>query len=98
MILQLLNLQKGGRTTYMSRQKPSALVPTYENAEDPPAHPGVKDDEMLTTKEVARRLKVTPQTVQRLIHRRELKASRVGRDWRIKPSALEAFLEATEKH
>jgi excisionase family DNA binding protein len=51
---------------------------------------------MLTTKEVARRLKVTPQTVQRLIGRGQLTASRVGRDWRIKPSALETFLQKTQ--
>jgi excisionase family DNA binding protein len=72
-------------------------MPHQKSSAPAPAHPDVKDDEMLTTKEVARRLKVTPQTVQRLIHRGELKASRVGRDWRIKPSAFEAFLEATEK-
>ena len=61
-----------------------------------PATLDARDEEMLTTKEVARRLKVTPQTVQRLIGRGQLIASRVGRDWRIKPSALEAFLQRTQ--
>jgi excisionase family DNA binding protein len=66
-----------------------------QEPETPAALDG-KDEELLTTKEVARRLKVTTQTVQRLIHRGELVASRVARDWRIKPSELEAFLQRTQ--
>jgi excisionase family DNA binding protein len=53
---------------------------------------------MLTPKAVVRRLNVTPQTVQRLIHRGELMASRAARNWRMKPSALEAFLQRTQRH
>ena len=52
------------------------------------------DDEILTTAEVAARLKVTRQTVQRLINAGNLVASRVGREWRVKCSELEAFLKA----
>jgi excisionase family DNA binding protein len=52
------------------------------------------DDELLTTAEVAARLKVTRQTVQRLIHDGKLVASRVGREWRVKRSELDAFLKA----
>jgi excisionase family DNA binding protein len=52
------------------------------------------DDELLTTAEVAARLKVTRQTVQRLINAGNLVASRVGREWRVKRSELDAFLKA----
>ena len=52
------------------------------------------DDELLTTTEVAARLKVTRQTVQRLINTGKLVASRVGREWRVKRSELDAFLKA----
>jgi excisionase family DNA binding protein len=52
------------------------------------------DDELLTTAEVAARLKVTRQTVQRLINTGNLVASRVGREWRVKRSELDAFLKA----
>jgi excisionase family DNA binding protein len=52
------------------------------------------EDELLTTAEVAARLKVTRQTVQRLINAGDLVASRVGREWRVKRSELDAFLKA----
>ena len=56
--------------------------------------PTTTDDELLTTGEVATRLKVTRQTVQRLISAGKLVASRVGREWRVKRSELDAFLKA----
>ena len=82
----------------MPRKQPSQPAKGRAPAEEPEVPPTLrgKDEELLTTKEVARRLKVTPQTVQRLIARGELVASRVGRDWRIKPSALEVFLQKTQ--
>ena len=54
------------------------------------------EDELLTTDEVARWLKITRQTVQRLIQRGQLTASRIGREWRVKRRELDAFLQATE--
>ena len=71
----------------MPRKKPP--VETSER-------PETEDDLLLTTQEVAGRLQLTRQTVQRLIKAGKLKASRIGRDWRVKRSALEAFLKATE--
>lgn len=59
-----------------------------------PVQVTMADDEILTTAEVAARLKVTRQTVQRLIHDGKLVASRVGREWRVKRSELDAFLKA----
>ena len=41
----------------------------------------------------SRRLDVHPNTVKRLIHMRELKAYRVGRQLRVDPKDLDAFLQ-----
>jgi excisionase family DNA binding protein len=72
----------------MAQKGPSSLPPMSE-------HPEPQEDELLTTKQVAQRLKLTPQTVQRLINRGELTASRVAGAWRISRSELEAFLLRT---
>jgi excisionase family DNA binding protein len=45
--------------------------------------------ELLTIPEAAARLKVHSNTVRRLIKAGELKASKVGRQWRIQASELE---------
>jgi excisionase family DNA binding protein len=65
-----------------------------ESPRQQPVHTTMADDELLTTAEVAARLKVTRQTVQRLINAGNLVASRVGREWRVKRSELDAFLKA----
>ncbi len=48
---------------------------------------------MLTTQEVADRLKVHVRTVQRLIEYGELKAIRVGTLWRIRGSDYEEYVD-----
>ncbi len=82
----------------MPRKQPPPPAKRRAPAQEPetPAVLDAKDEELLTTKEVARRLKVTTQTVQRLIHRGDLIAIRVARDWRIKPSELEAFFQKNQ--
>lgn len=54
---------------------------------------------MMTPQEVAKKLRVSPDTIKRYIERGELKASRLqGRKYvlyRIKPSDVEAFLNGT---
>jgi excisionase family DNA binding protein len=47
-----------------------------------------------TTNEVATRLKVAPRTVGEWIRTGQLRAIKAGRDWRVSPSDLEAFLHA----
>jgi excisionase family DNA binding protein len=49
--------------------------------------------EYLTVDEVAARLRVAPKTVRRWCASGQLKASRAGRPWRIKPADLEAFMQ-----
>ena len=72
------------------------LMPRKQFRSAIPASVGTGDEELLTTTEVAERLKITRQTVQRLIKAGKLKASRIGRDWRVKRNELETFLKATE--
>lgn len=47
---------------------------------------------LLTTKDVANRLQVSPRTVARLIEAGELSVKRIGRSVRITEEALTAFL------
>lgn len=44
--------------------------------------------ELLTTHEAARALKFCPSTVRDMIRRGEIKAIRMGRQWRIRPEDL----------
>lgn len=51
----------------------------------------VKD--LLTASEIAKRLKVTPQYVRKLINEKKLQATRVGNQWVISPTNLELYIE-----
>ena len=48
---------------------------------------------LLTIKDIAQRLHVSVKTVRRLIDGKELKAHRVGRQWRIREEAYRRFLQ-----
>jgi excisionase family DNA binding protein len=54
-------------------------------------------DETLTTEEIAKILKVHQRTVQRLIRSGELPAFRVGIQWRVNRSDLEAYRQTKPK-
>ena len=47
---------------------------------------------LYSLKDVADILDMNPETIKRYIHREELKAYKVGREWRIKVSDLEEFV------
>jgi excisionase family DNA binding protein len=47
----------------------------------------------MTTDEVLDYLKVNPRTIYRLIHRGDLPAVRVGRQWRFRQSDVDAWLD-----
>lgn len=49
-------------------------------------------ENLLTTEQVARYLKVDKFTVYRLVARKKIPAFRVGNQWRFKKSMLEAWL------
>src|SRR5215470_11397331 len=52
------------------------------------------EDELLTVKDVATRLKVSTATVRRLLARGEIRGRKVGgRQWRIAPETLTRYIE-----
>jgi excisionase family DNA binding protein len=51
-------------------------------------------DALLTHTQVAKRLRVRPTMVLRLIRQRRLAAVKVGRSWRIEPPAVDTYLNA----
>lgn len=52
-------------------------------------------DPMLTVYDVAHRLNCHESLVRRLLNTGKLVGSRIGKEWRIKPDDLEAFLSRT---
>jgi excisionase family DNA binding protein len=52
------------------------------------------DDPLLTVNEVADQLRVSTMTIYRLIRRGELPAVQVGRNYRVRASAIERYLDA----
>ena len=50
------------------------------------------EERLLTASEVADQLRVSTMTIYRLIRRGELPAVRVGRNYRVRSSALESYL------
>jgi len=64
----------------------------------PPASVGVPNgridrEPLLDSNQAAAILKVHPRTLQRLVHRGEITAVHVGKLWRFKPSALNAWID-----
>lgn len=53
-------------------------------------------EELFTVLEVADRLKVRQRTVKRWLLSGQLRGLKAGRKWRVKPSAIEAFLQASK--
>ncbi len=53
---------------------------------------GIKEP-LLDSREAAAILKVHPRTLQRLVHRGQIHAVQVGKLWRFRPSALEAWMD-----
>jgi excisionase family DNA binding protein len=54
-------------------------------------------EELWTLKEAAARLKVSVKTVKEWLYSGELKGYKAGRQWRITPAAVQAFLEAGQR-
>jgi excisionase family DNA binding protein len=54
------------------------------------------NDSLLTIRQVAKYLQVVPITVYRMIDRGDLKASKVGRVWRIRYQDVQEYLERSE--
>ena len=53
------------------------------------------DNEIMTIQQAAEYLQVCDKTVRRLISKKELSASKIGKSWRIKKSDIEEYLLQT---
>lgn len=53
-------------------------------------------DKFLTIAEVAERLKLTPQTIYKMIKDKALPAIRVGSQWRIPEERIQQWIESQE--
>ena len=49
---------------------------------------------LFTTEEVAKILKIDPETVRRFVNEEKIIAFKVGREWRIKEGDLTNFIES----
>jgi len=54
----------------------------------------MSQDQLLTLQQVADRLQVSISTVRRLVDAGELRAVRIGRNLRVRPEDLAAYIEA----
>jgi excisionase family DNA binding protein len=57
-----------------------------------PIDPLVSPTHLLEPEHVAHRLGVSTETIRRLIRRRKLKATRLGRVWRVSEAQLAAYV------
>jgi len=55
--------------------------------------PKVNKEPLLDSHQAAAILKVHPRTLQRLVHRGKIAAVQVGKLWRFKASAIEAWID-----
>lgn len=53
-------------------------------------------DRTLTTLEVCKRLSISKRTFYRLAEGKELKVFRIGREFRVRPEALDEYIEKKE--
>ena len=57
----------------------------------------MSQDQLLTLQQVADRLQVSMSTVRRLVDAGKLKAIRIGRNLRVRPEDLAAYIEEAKK-
>ncbi len=55
----------------------------------------MNDKKLLTPTDVANRLKVSERTVTVWLRKGHLRGFKIGKEWRISPDDLQAFLEAS---
>lgn len=72
-------------------------MPDEKNLSDGERHrtriPSDTKEPLLDSRQAAAILKVHPRTLQRLVHRGEIHAVHVGKLWRFRASALEAWID-----
>jgi excisionase family DNA binding protein len=55
----------------------------------------MNDEKLLTPSNVASRLQVNERTVTQWLRKGHLRGFKIGKEWRISPDDLQAFLEAS---
>lgn len=58
----------------------------------------MSQDQLLTLQQAADRLQISMSTIRRLIKAGKLQAVRIGRNLRIRPADLEAYINEGVKH
>jgi excisionase family DNA binding protein len=58
----------------------------------------MKEDALMTLREVAKYLRVVPLTVYRMINRDDLTAIKVGNEWRVRREDLQDYLNRSTRH
>ena len=58
----------------------------------------MSQDQLLTLQQAADRLQISMSTIRRLIKAGKLQAVRIGRNLRVRPADLEAYITAGAKH
>lgn len=57
----------------------------------------MKNEEIMTIKEVARYLKMTEKTIYALAQKRKIPAVKIGGTWRFKKSLIDKWIEENSK-
>ncbi len=71
------------------------LSPVSASARTETKRPMKNSDKLLTPTDVADRLQVHERTVTRWLRKSHLRGFKIGKEWRISPDDLQAFLEAS---
>jgi len=66
---------------------------SHANAQFERRHAQTDREPLLDSHQAAALLKIHPRTLQRLVHRGQIRAVQIGRLWRFKASALEAWID-----
>ena len=53
---------------------------------------------LYTVEEVAEKLKIAPFSVRELLRKRKLNGFKIGKEWRVEESQLEAFIYDLTRH
>lgn len=54
----------------------------------------MRDDEILTLEEVARYLKLKPQTVYKWVQENQIPAAKLGKEWRFRKRMLDEWIDS----
>jgi excisionase family DNA binding protein len=89
---RLVSLDQGASEAYgrQSTLEPPASLPEWRGMS-----PGI--EVLLTTKEASQVLKIHPKVLERMAKRSEVPALKVGKFWRYRATALDAWINARLK-